>query len=142
MLRKERLPQDVARDGGELLFVVLDPGELHFFFPRDGFFRHRRIQQNVGEQVHAESQIGLRDIERNAEAVVARHRSKWPPTASIASAICSAVRVLVPFSSTFAIKRVMPLSCGVLREKSTAKNRAHRNERQARIFAHEKPQSV
>ena len=35
-----------------------------------------------------------------------------PPTASISLAICSAVRVLVPFSSTFAIKCVMPLSCG------------------------------
>ena len=31
-----------------------------------------------------------------------------PPTASIVSAICSAVRVLVPFNSVFAISRVIP----------------------------------
>src|SRR5215471_19097007 len=36
-----------------------------------------------------------------------------PPTDSSSLAICSAVRVLVPFKSTFAIKRVMPLSCVV-----------------------------
>src|SRR6266478_2262458 len=36
-----------------------------------------------------------------------------PPTASISLAICSAVRVLVPFNSTLAIKRVMPFVCGV-----------------------------
>ena len=36
-----------------------------------------------------------------------------PPTASIWLAICSAVRVLVPFNSTLAIKRVMPFVCGV-----------------------------
>ncbi len=32
----------------------------------------------------------------------------WPPTPSISFAICSAVRVVVPFNSAFAIKRVMP----------------------------------
>ena len=36
-----------------------------------------------------------------------------PPTASISLAICSAVRFLVPFSSTFAIKCVIPLSWGL-----------------------------
>src|SRR5205823_9746570 len=36
-----------------------------------------------------------------------------PPTASIWLAICSAVRVLVPLSSTFAIKCVTPLFWGL-----------------------------
>ena len=36
-----------------------------------------------------------------------------PPTASIWFAICSAVRVLVPLTSVFAIKRVMPFVCEV-----------------------------
>src|SRR6266540_3259027 len=36
-----------------------------------------------------------------------------PPTASISFAICSAVRVFVPLSSTLAIKRVIPLVSAV-----------------------------
>ena len=43
------------------------------------------------------------------------------PTDSSSLAICSAVRVLVPFKSTFVIKRVMPLSCGVSASKPPRK---------------------
>ena len=38
---------------------------------------------------------------------------RLPPTASIVSAICSAVRVFVPFTSTFDMRRVMPFVSGV-----------------------------
>ena len=47
-----------------------------------------------------------------------------PPTASIVSAICSAVRVFVPLSSTFAINCVMPLVCGVSASRPPRKTAA------------------
>ena len=124
MLLKKRLSHDVARDRGQLLLLLFDPGELDFFFARDRLLRHGRVEQNIGEQIHAEFQIGLRDIDRHAETVVAGRSPMQPPTASISSAICSAVRVLVPFSSTFAIRCVMPLSCGVSASKPPRKTAA------------------
>ena len=47
MLAEKCLAQKIARDRGELLFLVADAGELHFLFPRDGFLRHGRMQQDV-----------------------------------------------------------------------------------------------
>ncbi len=64
--------QDVSSDGGELFLFVLDAGELNFFFPRDRGLGHGGIQENVREQLACESEIGLGDIERDVEAVVAR----------------------------------------------------------------------
>ena len=65
-----------------------------------------------------------------------------PPTASIASAICSAVRVFVPFSSAFAIKLRDAVGLRRFRQQPAAKNRRHGNQRQPRIFAHQQAQAI
>ncbi len=79
MLAEKRAAQNVACDGRELFFLVANAGELHFFFPCDGLFGHRRVEQNIAEQLRPESQIGLCDVERNAEAVIARIASQVAP---------------------------------------------------------------
>ena len=54
MLREKRFAQNIARDRRQLLLVFLDSGELNFLFARDRFLRHRRVEQNIGEQFRAE----------------------------------------------------------------------------------------
>ena len=56
---------------GQLLLLLLDRGDLDFFFARDRLLRERRVEQHVREQVHAQFHIGLHDIDRHAETVVA-----------------------------------------------------------------------
>ena len=53
MSRKERLPHDVARNGRQLLLLLLDRGDLNFFFSRDRFFRHGRVEQHIRKQLNA-----------------------------------------------------------------------------------------
>ena len=53
MLREERLPHNVARNGCQLLFLLLDGGDLNFFFSRDRFFRHGRVEQHIRKQLNA-----------------------------------------------------------------------------------------
>ena len=72
MLAEERVAQNIAGDSRQLLFLFLDPGELNLFFTSDRFLRHRRIQQDIGENISAQFQVGLGEVERNAERVVAR----------------------------------------------------------------------
>ena len=47
MLRKKRLSHDVARDAGQLFFLLLDRSDLDFLFARDRFFRESGIEQHV-----------------------------------------------------------------------------------------------
>ena len=68
---EKRLAQNIPGDGRQLLFVFLDPGELNFLFARDRFLRHHRVEQNIGKQLRAQFEIRLRNIERDAEAIVA-----------------------------------------------------------------------
>ena len=70
MLREKRLPHDVACDCCQLFILLLNRGDLDFFFTGDRFFRHCGIEQDVREQVHAEFQVGLHHIERHAKAVI------------------------------------------------------------------------
>ena len=63
MLRKQRLSHDVASDRGQLLFLLLDRGDLDFFFARDRFFRKRGIEQHIRKQVHPQFHIRLHDFD-------------------------------------------------------------------------------
>ena len=71
MLRKERLPHDVTRNRSQLLFLLLDGGDLDFLFTRDRLLRHRGVEQHIREQVQTQFHVGLGDIDRHAEAVIA-----------------------------------------------------------------------
>ena len=44
MIAKERLAQNISSNGRELLFVLLDPGELHIAFALDSRIGHGRVQ--------------------------------------------------------------------------------------------------
>jgi hypothetical protein len=80
---EKRLPQYVARDRRQLLFLLLDCGDLDFFLTRDRFFRHGRVQQYVRKQFDTQLHIGLGDFDRKIEAVVAGIARNRAPTASI-----------------------------------------------------------
>ena len=71
MLWEKRLPHDVARHRRQLLFLLLDRGDLDFFLTRNRFFRHGRVHQYVRKQFDAELHIGFGDFDRKIEAVVA-----------------------------------------------------------------------
>src|SRR3954462_10799126 len=70
MIAEKSLPQDIPSDGGQLLFVFLDSGELDLPFAFDRRVGHRRIQENVSQNLNAETQIGLRHVKSDAEAIV------------------------------------------------------------------------
>src|SRR6266436_4201308 len=113
MLRKECLPHDVAGNRGQLLFLLLDRGHLNFFLARDCFFRERRVENTSESRSTPNFTSGFMTSTDTLKLLLPASLEMEPPTASISLAICSAVRVLVPFNSTLAIKRVIPFVCGV-----------------------------
>ena len=142
MFRKERLPHDIARHGRQLLFLLLNSGNLDFFFSRNRFFRHGCVEQNVRKQFNTQLHIGLGDIDRNIEAIVAsiaRHGA-----ADRFDLVCNLLRG-ARFGSFQQYFRHQPrdaICLRSLREKAATEHRSHRNQRQPPIFAHQKAQPI
>ena len=64
-------PHGIPRHGGDLFVLRFDRSNLVFLFARDFFFRKRGVRQHVGQNVHAQTEVGLHYLDGNAEAVVA-----------------------------------------------------------------------
>ena len=45
MLGEKRLPHDIARNGRQLFFLLLDRSDLDFLFARDRLLRHGGVEQ-------------------------------------------------------------------------------------------------
>ena len=142
MLAEKRLAQNIARDGRQLLFVFLDPGELNFLFARDRFLRHRRVEQDIGEQLRAQFQIGLSDIERDAETVVAGVAADAAADGLDRVGDLFGGARLRAFQEHLRHQARDAVCLRRLGQKSAAKNRRHRDQRQPRIFPNEKAQSI
>ena len=60
----------VARDRGDLFVLRFDRGNLVFLLAGDFLLGESRMDQHVGQNVHAEPQVGFHHLDRNTEAVV------------------------------------------------------------------------
>ena len=142
VLRKKRLSHNVARDTGQLFFLLLDRGDLDFLFSRDRFLRERGVEQHVGQQAHAQFHIGLHHIDRHAEGIVAGvTRNGTAHGFELVRNLLGSPRFR-SLQQHFGHQTRDAVVLWIFSEQATAKHCAHPNERQPMIFAHEQSQSV
>ncbi len=100
------------------------------------------LSNTSDSSLDSEFQIRLRDMQRNAETVVARF------TANEATHRFDFIRDLFRCAIFCAFQQRLrhqtrdPVGLRSLRKQSAAENCHHRDERQTRIFAHQNPQSI
>ena len=129
MLIEKRLTQNIPRDGGQLFFLLFDPGDLHLFFAGDRLFWHGGVEQDIGQQIDHRFQVGLHRVNRNAHAVVAgigRYRS------ADGFDLIGNLFSRAGFGSFHQNSRAQsrdPIGLGSFGEQAAPKYRAHRNER-------------
>ncbi len=142
MLWEKRLPHDVARDRRQLLFLLLDRGDLDFFLTRDRFFRHGRVQQYVRKQFDAQFYIGFRDFDRKIEAVVAGiARNRAADRFNLVCNLFCGPR-FGSFEQHFRHQTRDAISLRRFGEETAAENGPHRYQWQPPIFANEKAQAI
>ena len=142
VIGEQRLPQNIARDRGQLFFFLFNSRHLNLFFARDRLLRERRVQQNIAEQFDTGFQVRLHHVNADAHAVVARvARDRSADGFDLIRNLFRGAR----FCSLEQCARSQTgdsICFNSLRQQPAPKNCAHRNQRQARIFAHEQTQTV
>ncbi len=142
MLAEERGSQNIARDCRRLLVLLFQAGHLNLFFARHRLFRHGRVQQYVRKQINAQFQIGLRDMDRKAATVIARvTANRTPDSFDLIRDLLRCPRFR-SFEQRFGHQSRDAVGLRRFSEQSASEHGAYRDQRQARVFAHENSQAV